>query len=45
VPTVDPRLDAEAPCDVVREADRLMREARRSHREPSLAEFLLRIIA
>jgi Zn-finger nucleic acid-binding protein len=36
---------AEVARDVVREADRLMREARQSHREPSLAEFLLRIIA
>jgi Zn-finger nucleic acid-binding protein len=44
---VDPKaasvLGDEATRDVVREADRLLREARRSHREPSLAEFLLRI--
>ena len=30
--------------EIVREADRLLREARRSQREPSLADFLLRII-
>jgi len=35
----------EATREIVREADRLLREARWSQREPSLAEFLLRVIA
>jgi len=42
--TASPAGD-EATREIVREADRLLREARRSQREPSLAEFLLRIIA